>query len=157
MVQATALPRNEDGIAAAVGVLKQQFGDRLQTGQAIREQHGHTTTWIDTHAESGAQITGFEVPCFRAALELAVKAHAVFPINGFLGWDVAIGPDGPVLIECNENSGHMLYQLASGRGVLNDDFKPVFERVIARNDRLRATARQEQKALEARRALASAA
>ena len=46
MVQATALPRNETGINAALGILKQQFGDRFQTGQAIREQHGHTTTWI---------------------------------------------------------------------------------------------------------------
>jgi D-lactate dehydrogenase (cytochrome) len=47
MVKATALPRNETGIATALGILKQQFGDRLQTGQAIREQHGHTTTWIE--------------------------------------------------------------------------------------------------------------
>ncbi|MDE4146004.1 MAG: FAD-linked oxidase C-terminal domain-containing protein [Pseudophaeobacter sp. bin_em_oilr2.035] len=50
MVQATSLPRNEPGIKAAIGVLKQTFGDRLQTGQAIREQHGHTTTWIETQA-----------------------------------------------------------------------------------------------------------
>ncbi|MFY2825622.1 FAD-binding oxidoreductase [Ruegeria sp. MALMAid1280] len=47
MVQAVALPRNEAGIETAVGILKQKFGDRLQTGQAIREQHGHTTTWIE--------------------------------------------------------------------------------------------------------------
>ncbi|MGJ5621168.1 FAD-binding oxidoreductase [Sulfitobacter sp. MF3-043] len=46
MVQATDLPRNEAGIATALGVLKQQFGERFQTGDAIREQHGHTTTWI---------------------------------------------------------------------------------------------------------------
>ena len=46
MVQATEMPRNEAGIATALGVLKQQFGERLQTGNAIREQHGHTTTWI---------------------------------------------------------------------------------------------------------------
>ncbi|MGC1494714.1 MAG: FAD-linked oxidase C-terminal domain-containing protein [Sulfitobacter sp.] len=46
MVQATDLPRNEDGIATVLGVLKQQFGERFQTGEAIREQHGHTTTWI---------------------------------------------------------------------------------------------------------------
>lgn len=50
MVQASALPRNEAGIEAAIGVLKQQFGDQLQTGQAIREQHGHTTTWIINQA-----------------------------------------------------------------------------------------------------------
>ncbi len=46
MVQTIALPRNEDGIATALGVLKQQFGEQFQTGQAIREQHAHTTTWI---------------------------------------------------------------------------------------------------------------
>ena len=50
MVQATALPRNEAGIEAAISVLKQQFGEQLQTGQAIREQHGHTTTWITNQA-----------------------------------------------------------------------------------------------------------
>ncbi|MGE4324593.1 MAG: FAD-binding oxidoreductase [Pseudodonghicola sp.] len=47
MVQATALPRNETGIETAVGILKQRFGDRCQTGLSIREQHGHTTTYIE--------------------------------------------------------------------------------------------------------------
>ena len=40
------MPRNEEGIATVTGVLKQQFGDRFQTGDAIREQHGHTTTCL---------------------------------------------------------------------------------------------------------------
>ncbi|TDE37978.1 FAD-binding oxidoreductase [Antarcticimicrobium sediminis] len=47
MVQATALPRNETGIETVVGILKQRFGDRCQTGASIREQHGHTTTYIE--------------------------------------------------------------------------------------------------------------
>jgi D-lactate dehydrogenase (cytochrome) len=34
------------GIALALAVLKQRLGDRLQTGEAIRRQHGHTLTWI---------------------------------------------------------------------------------------------------------------
>lgn len=46
MVQATTLPRNDTGIETVVSVLKQRFGDRLQTGEAIREQHAHTTTYI---------------------------------------------------------------------------------------------------------------
>lgn len=50
MVQATALPRNETGIETVVGILKQQFGDRLQTGASVREQHGHTTTWIENQS-----------------------------------------------------------------------------------------------------------
>ncbi|MGI9391318.1 MAG: FAD-binding oxidoreductase [Boseongicola sp.] len=43
----TSLPRNEAGIETVIGVLKQQLGERLQTGDSIREQHGHTTTWHD--------------------------------------------------------------------------------------------------------------
>jgi FAD/FMN-containing dehydrogenase len=37
------LPRNETGIATALDLLRQRFGaDRVETGQALREQHGHT-------------------------------------------------------------------------------------------------------------------
>ena len=42
-----SLPRNDCGIQTAIGVLKQQFAEQLQTGMATREQHGHTTTWIE--------------------------------------------------------------------------------------------------------------
>jgi len=38
--------KNESGIATAVGILKQRFGERLNTGQSLREQHSHTTTYI---------------------------------------------------------------------------------------------------------------
>ncbi len=36
--------RNEEGIAAVLAILKQRFGERFQTGQAMRAQHAHTTT-----------------------------------------------------------------------------------------------------------------
>ncbi|MEM9731874.1 MAG: FAD-linked oxidase C-terminal domain-containing protein [Pseudomonadota bacterium] len=38
--------RNDAGIETAIGVLKQRFGERLQTGKSLREQHAHTTTYI---------------------------------------------------------------------------------------------------------------
>ncbi len=47
MNEHTSLVRNDAGIETALGILKQRFGDRCQTGQAIREQHGHTTTIIE--------------------------------------------------------------------------------------------------------------
>ncbi len=53
MIEAQTLPRNETGIEAALGVLKQRFGEKFQTGQAIREQHAHTTTWIDNQPPDG--------------------------------------------------------------------------------------------------------
>jgi len=38
--------RNDDGIAAVIGVLRQRFGEQLQTSEALRAQHAHTTTYI---------------------------------------------------------------------------------------------------------------
>ena len=50
MAVIAALPRNDAGIETAIDVLKQRFGERLQTGDAVCEQHGHTTTWITNQA-----------------------------------------------------------------------------------------------------------
>ncbi len=38
--------RNEGGIETALGILKQRFGEQFQSGQALREQHAHTMTYI---------------------------------------------------------------------------------------------------------------
>ncbi len=45
--------RNEAGIETVLGILKQRLGERFQTSQAIREQHGHTTTYIPNQAPDG--------------------------------------------------------------------------------------------------------
>ena len=49
----TPLERNAQGIETALGVLKQRFGDRFQTGMSVREQHAHTTTSIDNQPPDG--------------------------------------------------------------------------------------------------------
>ncbi|KAB2913455.1 MAG: FAD-binding protein [Hyphomicrobiaceae bacterium] len=38
--------RETSGVATAIAVLRQRFGDRLQTGEAHRRQHANTITWI---------------------------------------------------------------------------------------------------------------
>jgi len=45
--------RNEAGIATVLGILKQRLGERFQTGEAIRAQHAHTTTYIPTQVPDG--------------------------------------------------------------------------------------------------------
>ena len=48
--------RNEAGIATALGILKQRFGDRFQTGQAFREQHAHTMTYLPAQLPDGVMF-----------------------------------------------------------------------------------------------------
>ncbi len=50
MAIAQTLERNEDGIRATIGILRQKFGERLQTGSSVRDQHAHTTTWLQSQA-----------------------------------------------------------------------------------------------------------
>lgn len=45
--------RNEAGIAAVLGILKQAFGERFQTGESFRAQHAHTTTYIPAQLPDG--------------------------------------------------------------------------------------------------------
>ncbi len=48
-----AVTRNEAGISTVLGLLRQRFGDRFQTGEAIRGQHAHTTTYIPSQLPDG--------------------------------------------------------------------------------------------------------
>jgi D-lactate dehydrogenase (cytochrome) len=45
--------RNEAGIAAALAILKQRFGERFLTGADFRRQHGHATTYIPSQPPDG--------------------------------------------------------------------------------------------------------
>ncbi len=45
--------RNEAGIATVLGILKQNFGERFQTGQSVREHHAHTTTYLPAQLPDG--------------------------------------------------------------------------------------------------------
>lgn len=56
------------------------------------------------HPVTGVAIAGFEVPQFAEALAMVEEASARLPTVPYVGWDVAITPGGPALIEANHNS-----------------------------------------------------
>ncbi len=47
---AATLPPSPEAVSAVIAALAAAFGNRLVTSQAVREQHGHTLTWIPTQA-----------------------------------------------------------------------------------------------------------
>jgi D-lactate dehydrogenase (cytochrome) len=46
MALAATAERNESGIALSIAILKQRFGDRFSLSPSLREQHGHTMSWL---------------------------------------------------------------------------------------------------------------
>ena len=58
-----------------------------------------------SHPISGTPIVGFQVPLYDEVLALLDTVSRVVPQIPYVGWDVAIGEHGPVIIEGNYNTG----------------------------------------------------
>ncbi len=69
-----------------------------------------TVSYYTSHPMTGFAFEGFTVPYFQEALELCRQAAQVEPRLRYIGWDVAITPDGPVLVEGNNLPGYDMCQ-----------------------------------------------
>lgn len=69
------------------------------------------TPLYEKHPVTNAQIKGFKMPCWKETLALVEKAAKHVPTVGYVGWDIAITPEGPVLIEGNTTPGYKYYQI----------------------------------------------
>ncbi len=65
----------------------------------------------DTHPYTGYKIKGFKFPYWEEVLNMAKELAVKIPDMGYVGWDIALTKDGPVIIEANEYPGHDIYQL----------------------------------------------
>ena len=103
-------------------------------GGVIRKPAYCTATgeFYDPHPFSKTPIVGFEIPYFNEAVEMVKKAAMMFPKMEYLGWDVAITPTGPVLIEANNLPS---YDLAQNYGHLDEKvgIKPKFEEILGKD------------------------
>lgn len=94
----------------------------LDTGKLLTvgaDKQGNT---FIKHPMTNASIIGFEIPFWKEAKEMCLKAAEKFPEMRFVAWDVAITPDGPTFIEGNSFPSHAIPQFAAhypdGIGIL---------------------------------------
>jgi hypothetical protein len=114
---ATSYVDLDDTIAADVdpetGALR-----RLQQGSGLR------AVLTDGADRAGRPLLGWRLPHWEATVAACLQGMELFREVQLIGWDVAIGPEGPVLLEGNWGPGHGMYQSGAGRGAME---LPLFE------------------------------
>lgn len=86
--------------------------------------------YYERHPQTGTAFVGFQIPCYDDAVRMVRKAALVVPQIGYVGWDVAITPKGPLLVEGNTIPG---YDMCQNYGHLNDKKEgvlPRFQKVL---------------------------
>lgn len=122
----------------------------LETGtvQSCVRGTGPNAEELTDHPVSRRPVVGTTLPFWAETLCIAQEAHNVFPEFGVCGFDIAVTDDGPKVLECNDNPAHMLYQLATHRGLQNPDLAPIWQRVV---DRQTKQVAKQQAAMKKRR------
>lgn len=91
----------------------------LDTGRLGVACRGHGGVDYSHHPVNGAGIAGTLLPDWQEAMDLVVRAHdEAFSEYVLIGWDVALTPDGPLLIEGNGKPGVLLSQRAARSGLV---------------------------------------
>lgn len=80
-------------------------GFNLKTGQLnefgfFKPQYGRR---VSAHPNSGVVFSDFHIPFIEKAVNDAVRFHELLGGIHSIGWDIAIGDQGPVFIEGNDN------------------------------------------------------
>lgn len=86
----------------------------LKTGKLDYPLHrGDTLTngLFYEHPDTHKQLVGFEIPFFKETMQCALRAAMVVPQMRYIGWDIAVTPNGPAIIEGNHYSSMDYFQL----------------------------------------------
>lgn len=92
-------------------------------GAGLSMKNGWTTNAviknqvIDTHPDTGHNLSGLKLPFWKEILELAARCYDMVEL-GYLGADIVLTPDqGPILLELNARPG-LAIQIANLEGLV---------------------------------------
>jgi len=80
------------------------------------------------HPLTGVSIVGFVIPLYAEALALAKELAGIVPEVPYVGWDIAIGPDTPLVIEGNYNSG--VFQMKPSLSGIKTGLRPTYAKAM---------------------------
>ena len=102
----------------------------VESGKIIEDAVNKNGELFEKHPLTGTKIKGFQIPNWNEAKEMVKNAAKKSKHVRYVGWDVGLSVNGPVLVEGNQFPGHDIYQVAEKIG--KDDFGilPVFEKAM---------------------------
>jgi len=80
-------------------------------GRGVRRLPSGHVEPVDVHPDTGLRITGRTVPLWGEVLACTLGAFVHLPFLRYVGWDIAVGPEGPIVIEGNSYSGVDVFQV----------------------------------------------
>ena len=89
-------------------------GVDLEGGTLMGTAHDKWGNTHTHHPDSGIEFAGYSIPEWDAVLDLARRAQAAFPYYPLLGFDIAVTPAGPVLLEINAYPDIVMQEQSSG-------------------------------------------
>ncbi|UWR22213.1 sugar-transfer associated ATP-grasp domain-containing protein [Sulfitobacter sp. S190] len=134
----------DDGIHCPQAVIKLPQGDNIadafwrpgnlacdvdvETGviRTVAERGKFEVTFHEDHPQV-AGLMGLTLPHWDTLREINAKAASLFAPIAYQSTDIAITPDGPMIVELNYGGGFDLPQYASGRGMLTPQVRAFFE------------------------------
>ena len=83
----------------------------IDTGRVISDACDYEENLYTVHPKTGVMFKGFVIPYWNDILKLVEQASKVVPEVGYIGWDVAITPNGPIIVEGNNCPGYEWMQV----------------------------------------------
>ncbi len=99
-----------------------------ETGTVFVEAIDQADNIYYNHPISNTQIVGFKVPMFKEAVELVKECSKVVPEVSYIGWDVAISENGPVIVEGNCFPG--VYQVKPSLYDKKEGLIPKYQKIM---------------------------
>lgn len=104
-----------------------QVGIDMRSGMLKKEGYSTLSDYgvkiLESHPITGTVFENLEIPFFDRAKSLTLEAARLVPGLRIVGWDVAIGESGPILIEGNSDYGMTGNDLSEGGYRTNPVFR----------------------------------
>ena len=83
----------------------------IETGEILYPAIDIDCNLFEVHPMTNIKIPGYKLPCWKQSIDLVKQAAMLVPELRYIGWDVAVSVDGPLLIEGNHIPGYDVMQL----------------------------------------------